>query len=140
MLYQECGIKSPPKTDWSNCIELYAIQEWNLKIHYRVFVKTRHLTLCWDTGIKFTTSHPASLRSILIFPSHLFLRVSNCLFPSILHTKKNSYAFLLTKINGTRAVLSVLLVPIILIIKMLWFTHDLMQFNRLPENVLNTKM
>jgi hypothetical protein len=50
--------------------------------------------------ILFTTSHPISLRSILILSSHLFLRLPIGFFPSDFPTKI-SYAFLMFPMRAT---------------------------------------
>jgi len=47
-----------------------------------LFTTACHWSLSGVTGIQFTTSHPISLRSILILSSHLRLGIPNGLFPS----------------------------------------------------------
>lgn len=53
---------------------------WNQKVHYHV-CKTTHMDLSQSILIKSTTSHPASLGSILPLFSHLDLDHPNSFFP-----------------------------------------------------------
>jgi len=60
-----------------------------------VFVTSRHWSLYWAIWIQSTTSHPISLRSVLILSYHLCLSRPSGVFPSGFSTKI-LYAFLIT--------------------------------------------
>jgi len=49
-----------------------------------VFIRARNWSLIWAKCIQSTTSHPISLRSILILSSHLSLCLPSGLLPSLL--------------------------------------------------------
>jgi hypothetical protein len=72
---------------------------WNPKGHYYV-----HKSPLQDTVIRqlnsVYTPHPISVRSTVIFPSHLPLDLSLCLFPSRFPTKI-VYAFLISPMRAT---------------------------------------
>jgi hypothetical protein len=69
----------------------------------------------WTKLIQSTPSHPISLRSILILPSHLRLGLPTCLFPSGYPTQI-LYAFVISPMCATCPTPSILLELITLII------------------------
>jgi len=87
---------------------------WKLKVLYRV-PKSPSLVLSWARRIQSTTSHPMSLRSVLILSSYLFLRLPSGLFPSGFLTEI-LYTFLISPIRAKSPTYLILLDFITLII------------------------
>jgi hypothetical protein len=65
-----------------------------------VFTRALHWSLSWVRSIQSIPSYPISLRSILIFSTHLRLGPPSGLFPSGFHTNI-LYAFLFSPIRAT---------------------------------------
>jgi hypothetical protein len=80
-----------------------------------VFTRALHWSLSWATSIQSSPSHPISLRSILILPSHLHLGLLSGLLSSIFPINI-LYAFLLCPIHAACPAHLILLILIILII------------------------
>jgi hypothetical protein len=65
-----------------------------------VFTRALHWSLSWATSIQSNPSHPISLRSILMLPTHLRLGLPSGLYPSGF-PNNILYAFIFSPIRPT---------------------------------------
>jgi hypothetical protein len=85
-----------PSSEAANCAATQQLPSilWNPKVHYRVHKSPPLVSIPSQLNhIHTIPSHPTSLRSILILPTHLRLGLLTCFFPSAFPTN-NLYAFL----------------------------------------------